>query len=120
VKGGNMRKDDVLVRVQISGSRYVKMYKKDAIAKGLLKEKAQVPNKMIASVNNKAVVPAMDDLSLTIDSEVQDFTEIPGVGASTAQKIVDHGITTLLQLQHSDLSFLPKFTQAAIRKFFED
>ena len=77
-----MKKKDILVRVQLSGTRSVKMYKQDAIAKGLYKEHKQVENKMVEPDANKKVDPGV----------MVDFTTIPGIGVSASEKLKANGI----------------------------
>lgn len=112
------KRNDVLVRVQISGTRFVKMYKQDAIAQGLYKERKQVENKMLVPEENKKVeAPKVEAPKVEAPKVMVDFTTIPGVGVSASEKLQANGIHTFEDLNEADLDFLPRSTQKAIEAF---
>ena len=116
-----MARNDALIRVEVAKGRWVKMYRQDAIAKGLIKARPQVSNKMVQPQANKEVEVghSLIDIDEKDDDEmVMPFTDIPGIGATTAKKIEAQGIRNVQQLKYSNWTFLPKMAQNALQEYF--
>lgn len=107
-----------LVKVELQPGRFVKMYRQDAIDKGLLaapETKSQPPaeNKMLPPADNKAATPPAPPAPI----EPDDFATIQGVGKATARALAAHGIATFPQLKAAgELAYLT----AAANKAIED
>jgi predicted flap endonuclease-1-like 5' DNA nuclease len=95
-----------LVYVKIGKNAYRKMYKSEAIAQGFeFKEQGQSLDKEVKRPQaNKEPSDFVKD----------DFTEIHGVGSTTAEQLNEHGIWTFDQLLYADVSFLNSRGQSAV------
>jgi len=117
-----MAKNNDLIRVEISKGRFAKMHKQDAIAKGYIKMQPQVENKMIQPQVTKRVekqeVNIEDIEEIEEEIDLQDFTDIPGIGENTAQKIRDHDIKTFKELEYANWDFLSKNARNALEEYF--
>lgn len=130
-----------LVAVQIAPNRWVKMYEKDAIAKGLVERKQmpQVGNKMIIPGGEKDVpvskssqpqaptditssVPEAHEVEEdTAEADVEmDFTVMKGIGNAANEALHAHGIHQFAELLVADVSFLNSKAQAAIEAWRAD
>lgn len=134
-----------LVKVQLPAGNWVKMYRADAVAQGLIEapaeSKAAPPqeNKMVPPAGNKdeagtavADVPATEGAETAVEDMAtfmadavdaglipgspDDLTHINGVGLATARLLNSHGIVTFAQLRAAtDLSFLAQKQQDDIK-----
>lgn len=115
-----------LIKVEIAPGRYVKMYRADAEAQGLVAPapaatKAQPPtgNKMLPPAGNKKADAGTDPA--TDPPAADDFTTIQGIGPASARALVARGITTFAQLrQASQLDFLSVQARQAIETWRQD
>jgi len=104
-----------LVKVQLSPGRWVKMYEKDAIEKGLLiKQRKQSENKMIQPQEEKKIEPVLEK------AEWDDFTEIHGVGKATDEQLHAHGVHIYDQLLNAPIEYLNPKAKQAIKDWREN
>lgn len=104
-----------LIKVQIGPNRFVKMFEKDAIAKGLLKKQVPAANKMVAPKENKMVVPQEEKREAPEFEKAQwdDFSEIHGVGQATADLLHERGVHYFDELLYAQIDFVnPKAKQS--------
>ena len=106
-----------LVIVEIGPHKLVKMYESDAIARGLpyTKERRVSSNKMVTPTRTKteepsaSKAPTKEEVQTITDeaiSQPDNFTEIPGIGKSTAEELYDHNILFFDDLAGVDVSEL--------------
>lgn len=119
-----------LIKVEVSPGRYVKMYRADAEARGLVSPaqssaatatKAQPPteNKMLPPSGNKTA--AADAPPPQAPPAADDFTTILGIGRASARALVANGITTFAQLrQATQLDFLSVTARQAVEQWRKD
>lgn len=107
-----------LVKVKIGPNRFAKMYRQDAIARGLIpepeekkpkKQRRPVADKMRRGAVNKAIKKHQAD----------DFSIIRGIGPATATILHVRGILTFEQLARADVSWLPGRTRRAVEDWRE-
>jgi predicted flap endonuclease-1-like 5' DNA nuclease len=83
------------------------MHREDAVAAGLLepKRRERPEDKMRRSSGDKA------------QGKGDDLTEIPGIGAATADQLEELGFWTLDQLREADLDELPSRARQAVEEW---
>lgn len=118
-----------LVRVELEPGRWAKMHREDAVAAGLLKPKKKrepAEDKMRRAMNDKGdegrstkdEERASESASVAETAGIRDdFTEILGVGSSTAQELREQGFSTLEELWTGDLSVLSWRARRAIEEW---
>jgi len=118
-----------LVRVELEPGRFVKMYKKDAGALGLLKPSPQGKvrrpggDKMRRPEGDKGQPPPQPSPKEGEEAEVStrvitdDFTVIPGIGEATAAMLRERGILTLEVLREMETGDLPARVARAIERW---
>lgn len=110
-----------LVKVELQPGRFVKMYRDDAIAAGLLdapeKKRKKPADKMQKQAQDKSGVVVTQDRARPapgVTTAADDFTQIPGIGAATAEELYERGFDTFEELRNADLAELPWRAQLAI------
>lgn len=117
-----------LVKVELQPGRFVKMYRDDAIAAGLLdapepKKRRQKPaDKMRApaqdkSKSNVVVTDQPAGARAIVTTVADDFTQIPGIGAATAEELRQRGFYTFEDLRNADLAELPWRARHAVEEW---
>jgi predicted flap endonuclease-1-like 5' DNA nuclease len=107
-----------LVRVQIGPNRFAKMYRQDAIARGLIAEpEGRKPQKQRRPVADKRRRGAVN--KAVKKQQMDDFSIIRGIGPATAETLHERGILTFEQLARADVSWLPGRTRRAVEDWRE-
>jgi predicted flap endonuclease-1-like 5' DNA nuclease len=129
-----MSKKGPLVRVELEPGRFVKMYKEDARAQGLLapkKERRPTGDKARRPENDKARRPDADKAStrvlidseepeiveVTIGGKAEDLTVVDGIGEAAAAMLHECGILTLDELRAVETCDLPARVARAIERW---
>lgn len=123
-----MGKKGPLVRVELEPGRFVKMYKKDAQARGLLdgqKKRQPTGDKVRRPEQNKGQPPPQPSPKVGKGAEVstrviaEDLTVIPGIGEAAAAILRERGILTLEELQRVETEDLPGRVRRAVEEWLD-
>jgi predicted flap endonuclease-1-like 5' DNA nuclease len=110
-----------LVIVEVRPGQYAKMYESDAIKKGLLYEKECKGQKAITPTLKKdPILESVTKPAIKPVTKPDDFTEIPGIGKTTAGELYNRGYLTFDQLLKARyFSFLNCRAQKAVTDWIE-
>jgi len=121
-----------LIRVEIAPGMFVKKYREDAIAEGLIKDpkkKTKKPkkNKSLPPSKDKNLPPEKEKKPVSADTisdesaqKADDFKSIKGVGIGAARALESHGIVTFEQLREAgNLDYLTQKVNKSIQAWRE-